>query len=81
MRGADLPQASAEAQNFLLGPHRLFIGGEWRDATGERDIVVENPARCETIATIRAASLQDLDAAVAAARHSLDHGWGKLPGS
>ena len=78
---AFLPQPSGAALEFLNGPHRLFIGGEWHDATGTRDIVVENPARRETIATIRAASMADLDKAVSAARHSFEHGWGKLHGS
>jgi len=76
-----LPQPSAAATAFLAGPHRLFIGGDWRDATGTRDIIVENPARGETIATLRAASPADLDAAVTAARHSLEHGWGRLQGA
>jgi len=76
-----LPQPSAKAQHFLNGPHRLFINGEWQDATGNREIVVENPARGETIATIRAASVADLDKAAIAARHSFNHGWGKLHGS
>jgi phenylacetaldehyde dehydrogenase len=76
-----LPQPSAAAQTFLTGPHRLFINGEWRDATGTRDIRVENPARAEVIATIRAASNADLDAAVLAARQSLEHGWGRLQGA
>jgi len=81
MVSSPLPSPSAAAQEFLAGPHRLFIGGEWREATGTRDILVENPARGETIATIRAASTADLDDAVAAARESLEHGWGTLHGS
>jgi phenylacetaldehyde dehydrogenase len=76
-----LPPPSAAAQDFLNGPHRLFIGGDWQEATGTREIEVENPARRETIATIRAASIADLDKAVIAARHSFEHGWGKLHGS
>ncbi len=42
---------------------------------------MQNPARGETIATICAASIADLDKAVIAARHSFNHGWGKLHGS
>jgi phenylacetaldehyde dehydrogenase len=76
-----LPGPSEAAAAFLCGPHRLFINGGWREATGTRDIVVENPARGETIATIKAASIADLDEAVAAARTSLETGWGKLHGS
>jgi phenylacetaldehyde dehydrogenase len=75
------PPNSAEALEFLHGPHHLFINGEWREATGTRDIIVENPARAMPIATIRAASLADLDDAVAAARDSFKQGWGKLLGA
>jgi phenylacetaldehyde dehydrogenase len=76
-----LPRPSDAALEFLRGPHLLFIGGAWREATGTREIAVENPARGETIATIRAASVADLDEAVAAARGSLERGWGALHGS
>jgi phenylacetaldehyde dehydrogenase len=76
-----LPEPSAAAAAFLRGPHRLFIGGEWQDASGARMISVENPARGDEIATIRAASVADLDKAVIAARHSLVHGWGRLHGN
>jgi phenylacetaldehyde dehydrogenase len=76
-----LPAPGDAAQAFLAGPHHLFINGAWVQATGSRDIIVENPARAEPIATIRAASLADLDQAVAAARASFTHGWGRLHGS
>lgn len=81
MTNMHVPPPSAAAQDFLSSPHRPFIAGEWREATGTRDILVENPARAETIATLRAASTADLDDAVAAARHSLEYGWGRLHGS
>jgi phenylacetaldehyde dehydrogenase len=80
-RLAHLPQPSEAARAFLQGPHHPFIGGAFVAATGDREIVVENPARCETIATIRAASVADLDEAVAAARHSFKYGWGRLHGA
>jgi phenylacetaldehyde dehydrogenase len=80
-KSAHLPQPSPQAQAFLQGPHRLFIGGQWHDATGTREIIVENPARGEIIAKITAASIDDLEAAITAARHSFTHGWGKLHGS
>ena len=44
---------------------------------GGRVIEVENPARGTHLASVPTASAADLDAAVAAARHSLTHGWGR----
>jgi succinate-semialdehyde dehydrogenase/glutarate-semialdehyde dehydrogenase len=46
---------------------QLFIGGEWRDATGGGTLDVEDPATGETIATIADATNADADAALAAA--------------
>ena len=70
---------SAAARAFLDGPHRLLIGGEWVEGTG-RSIAVENPARGEIIAEIRAASLDQLDDAVSAARSALRGDWSRLSG-
>jgi phenylacetaldehyde dehydrogenase len=64
---------------FLDGPHPLLIGGEWVDGQG-RAIVVENPARAEPIAEVRAASLGQLDEAVSAARSALHGAWGRASG-
>jgi succinate-semialdehyde dehydrogenase/glutarate-semialdehyde dehydrogenase len=50
-------------------PHQLFIGGEWRDASGGATLAVEDPSTGETIAEIADATPEDaaaaLDAAVA----------------
>jgi len=57
----------------------LFIGNEWRKATGGGTIPVVNPATEETLANVEAASAQDVDAAVAAARACFDgDAWGGL---
>ncbi|HKI95850.1 MAG TPA: aldehyde dehydrogenase family protein, partial [Gemmatimonadales bacterium] len=57
----------------------LFIGNEWRKATGGGTIPVVNPATEETLAEVEAASAQDVDAAVAAARACFDgDAWGGL---
>ena len=49
---------------------QLFIGGEWRDATGSRTFDVEDPATGEVLCSVADASPEDgraaLDAAVAA---------------
>ncbi len=64
---------------FLYHPHRIYIDGEWLEGTGT-EITVENPATEAPIATLRAASLDQLDTAVAAARAALRGAWGRANG-
>jgi succinate-semialdehyde dehydrogenase/glutarate-semialdehyde dehydrogenase len=51
-------------------PTKLYIGGQWRDATGGGTLPVEDPSTGETIAEVPDATVEDagsaLDAAVAA---------------
>jgi acyl-CoA reductase-like NAD-dependent aldehyde dehydrogenase len=56
---------------------KILINGEWRDASGGGTLDVVNPATEETIATVPAATKDDVDAAVAAARGALEP-WGRL---
>jgi acyl-CoA reductase-like NAD-dependent aldehyde dehydrogenase len=57
----------------------LFIGGEWREPLGSERIEVISPWTEETVGSVAAASKDDVDAAVATARHTFDHGpWPKL---
>jgi succinate-semialdehyde dehydrogenase/glutarate-semialdehyde dehydrogenase len=46
---------------------QLFIGGQWRDATGGGTLDVEDPATGETIASVADATVEDAKAALAAA--------------
>ncbi|HEY6759222.1 MAG TPA: NAD-dependent succinate-semialdehyde dehydrogenase [Baekduia sp.] len=46
---------------------QLFIGGEWRDATGGATLDVEDPSTGETIASVADATNADADAALEAA--------------
>ncbi|MDX6726220.1 MAG: succinate-semialdehyde dehydrogenase / glutarate-semialdehyde dehydrogenase [Baekduia sp.] len=46
---------------------QLFIGGEWRDASGGGTLAVEDPATGETLAEVADATNEDADAALAAA--------------
>jgi succinate-semialdehyde dehydrogenase / glutarate-semialdehyde dehydrogenase len=48
-------------------PSGLYIGGEWRPATGSRTVAVEDPSTQETIAEVADATLEDALAALAAA--------------
>jgi succinate-semialdehyde dehydrogenase/glutarate-semialdehyde dehydrogenase len=47
-------------------PKKLYIGGEWRDGSGEGPIAVEDPATEETIAEVANASASDASDALAA---------------
>jgi acyl-CoA reductase-like NAD-dependent aldehyde dehydrogenase len=63
---------------MMLGRKQLLIGGEWREATGGRTMPVVNPATEDVIAEVAAATRDDVDAAVAAARAALAGPWGKM---
>jgi succinate-semialdehyde dehydrogenase/glutarate-semialdehyde dehydrogenase len=56
-----------EAAVLAAAPRKLFIGGEWRDATGGRTFAVEDPATDATIAEVADATPEDALAALAAA--------------
>ena len=71
---------SAASQSRLEAPHRLFIGGAWRDGGSDELITVENPAWARTIAAVQTAGAEDIDAAVAAARGAFQAGWGRMSG-
>ncbi len=72
-------QPADATRRFLDGSHGLLIDGRWVQGEG-RSILVENPAREEGLAEIRAASLDQLDMAVAAARAALSGDWGQMGG-
>jgi succinate-semialdehyde dehydrogenase/glutarate-semialdehyde dehydrogenase len=48
-------------------PHQLFIGGEWRDASGGDALGVEDPATGETLVEVADATPEDAKAALDAA--------------
>src|SRR5689334_22584324 len=57
---------------------KLLINNEWRDASGGKTMDVVNPATEEVIASVAAATRDDVDAAVAAARAALNGPWGRM---
>ena len=58
---------------------RLYIGGEWVDATGDDETDVVNPATEEVIARVPQATVGDVDRAVNAARRAFDEGpWPRM---
>ncbi|MGQ4618858.1 phenylacetaldehyde dehydrogenase StyD [Nocardia sp. R7R-8] len=58
----------------------LFIAGKWRDAADGGTFVDINPATEAELVTVAAATAEDVDQAVAAARTQLEGEWGALPG-
>lgn len=63
-------------------PGRLYINGEWRDATTGRVFPTVNPATGAVLTEIAEAGPEDIDAAVTAARTALTSGdWQKMPGA
>jgi acyl-CoA reductase-like NAD-dependent aldehyde dehydrogenase len=57
--------------------HKMFIGGEWRDAADAYEI--RNPANEELVATVAKGTVDDADAAVEAARKAYRSGsWSAL---
>jgi len=58
-------------------PNQLFIGGEWRDATGGDTLAIEDPSTGETLAEVADATPDDavaaLDAAVAVQEEWAQH--------
>lgn len=65
---------------FLAERHALLIGGEWIEGTGSA-ITVENPATGQPLAELRAASLAQLNAAVAAAQAAGRGRWARSGGA
>ena len=60
-------------------PGRLFIAGAWTDARDGRTQDTVNPADGSRTTTVAHASVQDLDAAVDAARRAFDEGpWPRM---
>ncbi len=57
---------------------KLWINGEWRDATGKKRIDVENPATREIVGSVAAASDEDVALAVDAAKTAFHDGrWSR----
>ncbi len=59
----------------------LFVAGEFRPAGAGGTFATVNPASEQELALVADAGPDDVDAAVAAARHAFEHVWGPMPGS
>ena len=76
-----LPEPAMDAA-IPFATDRLFIGGEWRAAAGADTLLLEDPSDGSELARIARGGAGDIDAAVAAARASLEGGdassWGRM---
>src|SRR5271169_2954007 len=64
---------------FIGAPRQLFIDGQWADAASGKTFETPNPATSETLARVAEGDAADIDDAVRAARHALEHGpWGRM---
>src|SRR5437764_191161 len=59
--------ASAEQAVLANGPRELYIGGEWRAASGGKTLAVEDPSTQEVLVEVADAAPEDALAALAAA--------------
>jgi len=63
----------------LVEHKRLYIGGEWVEPAGAERLPVVSPSTEDAIGSVPAATLEDLDRAVGAARTAFDDGpWSTL---
>ncbi|MCP2638455.1 aldehyde dehydrogenase family protein [Microbacterium sp. HD4P20] len=71
--------ATASSSTTAFPPGRLFIGGQWRDASDGGRMDVTAPATGRKLTDVAKATTTDVDAAVAAARAAFDSGvWSGL---
>jgi phenylacetaldehyde dehydrogenase len=69
-----LDMLTPTVRQFLSGPKQLLIDGEWMDAASGKTFSVFDPATGDTIAHVAEGEAEDIDHAVAAARHSFEKG-------
>lgn len=68
-----------KVEAFLKGTKGIYINGEYVPSTSGKTFDVKNPATEEVIATVSQAQVEDIDAAVEAARKAFDEGeWTKM---
>ena len=61
-------------EHIFVREYKLYINGEFRDASDRRTFTATNPFNQETIATFARASVSDTQAAIRSARDAFDSG-------
>ncbi len=73
-----IPSETA-ATDFLAHPDKVFIGGEWVEASSGRWIEIVSPDSESVVGKVVEGDVQDMNRAVAAARKAFDEGpWTKM---
>ncbi|KAF3650268.1 aminoaldehyde dehydrogenase 2-like [Capsicum chacoense] len=68
--------------NIRIPTRQVFIDGEWREPVKKNRLPISNPATEETIGDIPAATVEDVDNPVKAARRALRRDdWGSTTGA
>lgn len=80
MTSTVLPKAEyGAAAHFLTSPKQLLINGEWVNAVSGKTFATINPATEEKLADVAQGGTEDIDRAVAAARHAYEQGaWSRM---
>ena len=69
-------------KTFTVEDGKLYINGQWKDASDGSTFPTINPTTEEEVANIAEATADDVNEAVAAARKAFDEGpWSTMPGS
>ena len=77
----DYAPAPEDSKNYVIAPqHELFINGKFVKPTSGKYFESINPATEQTLTTIAAANVEDVDSAVKSARKAYDKVWSKMPG-
>jgi len=69
---------SPETREFLAREHKLYINGEWVEASSGETLDVTDPATEAKISTIQLANETDVDKAVVAAQAAFKGEWSKI---
>ena len=75
---AEMLAISTETREFLSRTHKLFINGQWVDATSGETLGIIDPATEAQISEIQLASADDVDKAVIAAQAAFKGEWSKI---
>src|SRR2546428_11078903 len=73
-RGAVLYRPAMEQARVLAASRRMFIDGQWVEASNGATYAIPNPATEEPIGTAPDATVDDMRRAIAAARRAFDDG-------
>ncbi|MFY7836995.1 MAG: aldehyde dehydrogenase family protein [Novosphingobium sp.] len=69
-------QIAPETERFLGETHRLLIGGEWVEGSGQLE--TRDPATGLVLATFQTGGAAEIDRAVQAARTAFEGPWGRM---